>query len=179
MSWEDDDFEVAVPEAAAGGGAAPAAPAAPKAPKKVSLETSSYEKQHERAMEEKAALEAQVVEAKAAVEKARAEAKGTAASKAYVASLEKKVTAAEEAVVAKEKAIHKAEVEEGRRRYTATCMKRGVKSFDFTNPDIKVAFVGRRAAATARRMGDADRAAEAADPGGGHDGGNYVYIRRR
>ncbi len=176
MSWEDDDFE------AAGGGAAPAAPVAPVAPiapKKVSLETSSYEKHHERAMEEKAALEAEVVEAKAAVEKARAEAKSTAASKAYVASLEKKVTAAEKAVVAKEKAIHDAEVEEARRRYAAKCMKKGIKSFDYTNPDVKVAFVGRRAAATARRMGDADRAAEAADPGGGHDGGNYVYIRRK
>jgi hypothetical protein len=114
MSWEDDEFEVP-----------PGAPVVEK-PKTVSLEVLSYEKRAARSMEEKAALEVEAATAKAAVEKARADAKNTAASKAYVASLEKKAKAAAEAVIAKEKAIREADAAEGQRRQGVKNSKRGI-----------------------------------------------------
>ncbi len=123
MSWEDDDFEAAEPVAAA--------PVAEAAPKKVSLERAAYEKQNERALEKKAALEADLEAVKAALEKARAEANPTAASKAYVASFEKKVAAAEAAVAAQAKAIWDASVAEGKRQHSLKCQKNGIRQFDY------------------------------------------------
>ena len=120
MSWEDDEFEVPA-----------AAVAVVEKPKAVSLEAASYEKQRERALEKKAALEAEVDAAKAAVAKARAEAKETAASKAYVASLEKKVVIAAAAVVAAEKAILEVDHAESVRRASKKNEKKGVKQFDY------------------------------------------------
>lgn len=125
MSWEDDDFEVATPAAAA------AEVATIVKPKTLSLEARSFEKRKARAMEEKAALEAEAAAAAAAVEKAKAEAKGTAASKAYITSLEKKAIAAAKAVAAKDMDILEASAEEARRTHLAKCTKKGVKQADY------------------------------------------------
>jgi hypothetical protein len=128
MSWEDDDFEAAEadePVAATGGAVAGGGP------KKVSLETAAYEKQNERALEKKAALEADLEAVKSALEKAKAEAKPTAASKAYVASFEKKVAAAEAALAAQGKAIRDADVAEGKRLHLLKCQKKGIRQFDY------------------------------------------------
>lgn len=126
MSWDDEEFVADLAVMAEGGPVVEE-----KKPKKLSLEAAAYEKREAKAMEEKALLEAAVVEAKAAVEKARAEAKNTAASKAYVASLEKKVAAAEAAVANKVKAIHEADVAEGKRQMCKKNAKKGVKEFDY------------------------------------------------
>ncbi len=133
MSWEDDDFEVARPMAAAAGGAV-------ATPKKVgiSLERAAYERQNERALEKKAALEADLEAAKAALEKAKAEAKPTAASKAYVASFEKKVAAAEAAVEAQAKAMWDASVAEGKRQHGLKCQKKGIREFDYERDHLGV-----------------------------------------
>jgi hypothetical protein len=127
MSWEDDDF---VPRLAEAEASAPVAAATPKKVS-VSLETAAYEKQNERALEKKAALEADLEAVKAALEKARAEAKPTAASKAYVASFEKKVAAAEAAVAAQAKAMWDASVAEGKRLHLLKCQKKGIRQFDY------------------------------------------------
>ena len=126
MSWEDDDI-VARPAQVA----AEAAPVAAATPKKVSLETAAYEKQNERALEKKAALAADLEAVKAALEKAKAEVKPTAASKAYVASFEKKVAAAEAALAAQVKAIRDADVAEGKRLHLLKCQKKGIRQFDY------------------------------------------------
>ena len=120
MSWEDDDFSLG----------AEVAPVVEK-PKTKSLEDRSYEKHREKALEKKAVLEAEAAVAKAALEKARADAKGTAASKAYIASLEKKVAAAEAAVAAAEKDIHEIAAKEALRRGCKKNAKNGVKQFDY------------------------------------------------
>ena len=139
MSWEDEDFVAAEaePVAAAGG-------AAVGGPKKLSLEAAAYEKQNERALEKKAALEADLEAVKAALEKAKAEAKPTAASKAYVASIEKKVAAAEAAVATQAKAIWDASVAEGKREHLLKCQKKGVKQFDYERDYLGVVRSGKR-----------------------------------
>ena len=123
MSWENDDFEVrGAPTAAVANVANTAKPKA----KTLSLEARSFEKRKARAMEEMAELEAEAAAATAAVEKAKAGAKGTAASRAYIASLEKKAIAAAKAVAAKEMDIFEASAEEGKRIYLKKCRNRGV-----------------------------------------------------
>ncbi len=130
MSWENNDFEP--PNSKNKATAAKVANAAPIAkPKKVSLEARSFQKQKARAMEEKAELEAAAAAAAAAVEKAKAGAKGTAASKAYIASLQKKAKTAANAVAAKEMDIIEASVKEGQRLHNLKCMKKGIMEANF------------------------------------------------
>jgi hypothetical protein len=130
MSWEDDDFEV------------PAGAPVVEKPKAVCLEAKSFEKQMERALEKKTAAEAQVVAAKAVVAKALMEAKG-AASKAYVASLEKKVAAAEAAMVAEERAMKELEQKEALRIACKKNEKKGVKQFDYERDYLGVERCGK------------------------------------
>ncbi len=125
MSWENEEFVV---ETAAVANVATTAK--PKA-KAVSLEARSFEKQKARAMEEKAQLEAVAKAAAAEVVKAKAAAKGTAASKAYITSLEKKAKKAANAVAAKEMDILEASAKEGQRIYLLKCAKKGVKQFNY------------------------------------------------
>ncbi len=122
MSWEDEEYVCVVPEVVN---------TIPEVEEPKTLEELSFEKNFKSALEKKAVLEQQLASAKAALEKARAEAKNTAASKAYVASFEKKVAAAEAAVVQAKKDILIMDGKEGKRRYAITNKKNGVKEFNY------------------------------------------------
>jgi hypothetical protein len=61
------------------------------------------------------------------MEKARMEAKNTAASKAYVASFEKKVAAAEAAVKEADKDISNINIKEGKRQAAIRNAKKGIR----------------------------------------------------
>ncbi len=122
MSWEDEEYVCVVPEVV---NTMPVV----EVPK--TLEDLSFEKKLERALEKKAVLEQQLASAKAALEKARAEAKNTAASKAYVASFEKKVAAAEADVVQANKDILIMNGKECKRQAAIRNAKNGVKEFNY------------------------------------------------
>ncbi len=129
MSWEDEEYVCDFPEVVN-------TISVVEEPK--TLEDIAFDKNLERALEKKAVLEQQLASAKAALEKARAEAKNTAASKAYVASFEKKVAAAEAAVVQAKKDILIMNSKECKRQATIRNVKNGVKEFNYERDMLDV-----------------------------------------